>query len=184
MNESFGFLLWVFLFLANPTNAAKQPARKYEAAECYRGKSVTNRFYSHMYKDIDGGDVDFQKYRGKVSLVVNVASFWALTNATYIELNALVQKYGPNSMKDTKSKGDCSLHVLGFPSNQVSPILNFKLFVIYNFQLPQYIFTTISFDMVPSADTGKKLTSSKFPGFPILINISPIFHNVSPKVHF
>ena len=34
------------------------------------------------------------------------------------------------------------------------------------------------------ADTGKKLTFSKFPGFPILSNISPIFHNVSPIFHW
>ena len=33
------------------------------------------------------------------------------------------------------------------------------------------------------ADTGKKLTSSKFPGFPILSNISPIFHKVFPVFH-
>ena len=35
-----------------------------------------------------------------------------------------------------------------------------------------------------SAETVKKQTFLKFPGFPILSNISPIFHNVSPKVHF
>ena len=34
--------------------------------------------------------------------------------------------------------------------------------------------------LLPDADTGKKWTSSKFPGFPISSNISQIFHNVSP----
>ena len=34
------------------------------------------------------------------------------------------------------------------------------------------------------ADTGKKWTSSKFPGFPILSNVSPIFHNIFPIFHY
>ena len=35
----------------------------------------------------------------------------------------------------------------------------------------------------PGADTGKKLTSPKFPRFPILSNVSPTIHNVSPIFH-
>ena len=44
-------------------------------------------------------------------------------------------------------------------------------------QLPSKILTNSS---PQGADKGKKWTSSKFSGFPILSNIYPIFHNVFP----
>ena len=116
----FGLLLWLFVLVAD-TAGAKQPARVYEAAQCYTDHSNSNYFHTQKHKDLNGNEVNFQKYRGKVSLVVNVASFWALTNATYTELNVLVSKYGPNSMYDQNGRktNKCSLQVLGFPCNQV-----------------------------------------------------------------
>ena len=113
------FLL--LLFQWNILDAAKQPKRVYEAAECYRDDIKINYFHSNKHKSLEGDIIDFEKYRGKIPLVVNVASFWGLTNATYVELNALVQKYGPKSTYDKNGyKTDkCSLQVLGFPSNQV-----------------------------------------------------------------
>ncbi len=58
-------------------------------------------------KSLDGKDVDLpQKYKGKVLLVVNVASQCGLT-PQYTELEALHEKYA--------DKGLC---VLGFPCNQ------------------------------------------------------------------
>src|SRR6266852_2896027 len=57
-------------------------------------------------KDIDGKDVSLKPYRGKVLLIVNVASRCGFT-PQYKELEAVYEKY--------KDKG---LVVLGFPCNQ------------------------------------------------------------------
>ncbi len=57
------------------------------------------------FKDIDGQDVDLKRYRGKVVLVVNVASECGYT-PQYAELQQLYSTY--------KDRG---LVILGFPSN-------------------------------------------------------------------
>ncbi|EPS69115.1 glutathione peroxidase, partial [Genlisea aurea] len=58
-------------------------------------------------KDARGNDVDLSIYRGKVLLIVNVASQCGLTNSNYTELTQLYQKY--------KEQG---LEILAFPCNQ------------------------------------------------------------------
>nr|XP_011463853.1 PREDICTED: probable phospholipid hydroperoxide glutathione peroxidase isoform X1 [Fragaria vesca subsp. vesca] len=58
-------------------------------------------------KDAKGNDVDLSVYKGKVLLIVNVASKCGLTNANYTELNQLYQQY--------KDQG---LEILAFPCNQ------------------------------------------------------------------
>ena len=47
-----------------------------------------------------------EKYKGKVTLVVNTASFWGHT-PQYYTLNALTEKYADKPFK-----------ILGFPCNQ------------------------------------------------------------------
>ncbi|MBX2991782.1 MAG: glutathione peroxidase [Bacteroidetes bacterium] len=64
-----------------------------------------NSIYNFSMKDIDGREIDFSRYQGKVLLLVNVASECGYT-PQYKELEALHQKY--------KDKG---LIILGFPAN-------------------------------------------------------------------
>ncbi|XP_004498798.1 phospholipid hydroperoxide glutathione peroxidase, chloroplastic [Cicer arietinum] len=63
--------------------------------------------YEFTVKDIDKKDVSLSKYKGKVLLIVNVASKCGLTSSNYSELSHLYDKF--------KSKG---LEVLAFPCNQ------------------------------------------------------------------
>ncbi|XP_042019803.1 probable phospholipid hydroperoxide glutathione peroxidase [Salvia splendens] len=58
-------------------------------------------------KDAKGNDVDLSIYKGKVLLIVNVASQCVLTNSIYTELTKLYEKY--------KDQG---LEILAFPCNQ------------------------------------------------------------------
>jgi len=119
MRDTFGGLLWTFLCWLHLSSAGVQYGL-YEAAECYKPITRSNFFHEYKHTSLDGKEVDFQKYNGMVSLVVNVASFWVLTNATYTELNALIKKYGQISTYDSDGRktNRCSLQVLGFPSNQ------------------------------------------------------------------
>ncbi|PAV63484.1 hypothetical protein WR25_01438 [Diploscapter pachys] len=64
--------------------------------------------YDFKVKDSDGKAVNLgDKYRGKVLIIVNVASECGLTNSNYTQLKVLLDKY--------KSKG---LEVAAFPCNQ------------------------------------------------------------------
>ena len=65
---------------------------------------MTN-FYEFKTKDIKGNAVDLANYKGKVTLVVNVASKCGLT-PQYTGLQSLYEKY--------QAKG---FEILGFPSN-------------------------------------------------------------------
>ncbi|XP_012474021.1 probable glutathione peroxidase 2 [Gossypium raimondii] len=63
--------------------------------------------YDFSVKDIRGNDVSLSEYKGKVVLIVNVASKCGLTQSTYKELNVLYEKY--------KNQG---FEILAFPCNQ------------------------------------------------------------------
>ncbi|KAJ1703702.1 hypothetical protein LUZ63_003481 [Rhynchospora breviuscula] len=70
-------------------------------------EEIPSSIYDIKVKDINGNDTDLSSYRGKVLLIVNVASQCGLTNSNYKELNVLYEKY--------KDKG---LEILAFPCNQ------------------------------------------------------------------
>ncbi|XP_019195917.1 PREDICTED: probable phospholipid hydroperoxide glutathione peroxidase [Ipomoea nil] len=68
---------------------------------------ATASIYDFTVKDAKGNDVNLSTYKGKVLMIVNVASECGLTNTNYTEMNQLYQKY--------KDKG---FEILAFPCNQ------------------------------------------------------------------
>ncbi|XP_075093895.1 putative glutathione peroxidase 4 isoform X2 [Nicotiana tabacum] len=71
-------------------------------------KSVPQKsIHEFTVKDIRGKDVDLSMYKGKVLLVVNVASKCGFTSTNYTQLTQLYNQY--------KDKG---FEVLAFPCNQ------------------------------------------------------------------
>lgn len=71
--------------------------------------SSPGSLHEFTVKNIDGDQVDLNKYKGKVCVVVNVASKWGKTKVNYSQLETLYQKYGGEAGK---------LAVLAFPCNQ------------------------------------------------------------------
>jgi glutathione peroxidase len=69
------------------------------------GVAKIENIYGFTMKDIDGNDVSLSKYKGKVVVIVNVASKCGLT-PQYEELQKFYEKY--------QSRG---VVVLGFPAN-------------------------------------------------------------------
>ncbi|RWR91806.1 putative phospholipid hydroperoxide glutathione peroxidase [Cinnamomum micranthum f. kanehirae] len=67
----------------------------------------TQSVHDFTVKDARGNDVDLSTYKGKVLLIVNVASQCGLTNSNYTELAQLYEKY--------KNQG---FEILAFPCNQ------------------------------------------------------------------
>ncbi|XP_017101444.1 uncharacterized protein Gtpx isoform X3 [Drosophila bipectinata] len=63
--------------------------------------------YEFTVKDTHGNDVSLDKYKGKVVLVVNIASKCGLTKNNYQKLTDLKEKYGEQG-----------LVILNFPCNQ------------------------------------------------------------------
>ncbi|XP_073000208.1 probable glutathione peroxidase 2 [Typha latifolia] len=68
---------------------------------------MPNSIYDITVNDINGSDLSLSTYRGKVLLIVNVASKCGLTHSNYKEMNVLYEKY--------KDKG---FEILAFPCNQ------------------------------------------------------------------
>ncbi|XP_074337923.1 putative phospholipid hydroperoxide glutathione peroxidase [Apium graveolens] len=55
--------------------------------------SSVQSIHDFTVKDGKGNDVELSKYKGKVLLIVNVASQCGLTTSNYTELAELYQKY-------------------------------------------------------------------------------------------
>ncbi|WOL14335.1 hypothetical protein Cni_G23115 [Canna indica] len=68
---------------------------------------IPKSIYDITVKDIRRNDVSMSSFRGKVLLIVNVASNCGFTNTNYNEMNVLYEKY--------KDKG---FEILAFPCNQ------------------------------------------------------------------
>ncbi|SFV65932.1 Glutathione peroxidase family protein [hydrothermal vent metagenome] len=107
-------------------------------------KEQKMNIYDFTVQDIDGKEISMSKYKGKMLLIVNVASKCKFTSQ-YEGLEKLYQKY--------KNKG---IMVLGFPSNQFSeqePASNGK---IKFFCTSTY---DVHFDMFAKIDVNGKNTS-------------------------
>ncbi|PKU72042.1 Putative glutathione peroxidase 7, chloroplastic [Dendrobium catenatum] len=70
-------------------------------------REVKLHIYILLVQDIDGNDISLSKFKGKVLLIVNVASQCGLTSSNYTELSQLYDKY--------KDQG---FEILAFPCNQ------------------------------------------------------------------
>ncbi len=104
MNKLF-FLAAVALMMATSCNNQNNKTAQV-APESEPVVEQTPGIYNITVKDMDGNDVSLANYKGKVLLIVNVASKCGLT-PQYEGLEALYQKY--------KDQG---LEILGFPCNQ------------------------------------------------------------------
>ncbi|CAA0838328.1 Phospholipid hydroperoxide glutathione peroxidase 1- chloroplastic [Striga hermonthica] len=76
-------------------------------ASVYARAAAEKTIHDFTVKDIDGKDVSLSKFKGKVLLIVNVASRCGLTSSNYTELSHLYEKY--------KTQG---FEILAFPCNQ------------------------------------------------------------------
>ncbi|WOL10119.1 hypothetical protein Cni_G18873 [Canna indica] len=76
------------------------------ASDMASSKSAAS-VHDFTVKDARGKDVDLSTYKGKVLLIVNVASQCGLTNSNYTELSQLYEKYKGNDFE-----------ILAFPCNQ------------------------------------------------------------------
>ncbi|KAJ4823231.1 putative phospholipid hydroperoxide glutathione peroxidase 6, mitochondrial [Turnera subulata] len=106
-------------------------------------------------KDARGNDVNLGTYKGKVLLIVNVASQCGLTNSNYTELTELYKKY--------KDQG---LEILAFPCNQFKsqePGTNEEIvnFVCTRFKAEYPIFDKVDVNGDKAAPLYKFLKSSK-----------------------
>ena len=94
LNMHYVLILTIFLF-HHQTHAIKNS-----------GNNMNNNITKIQVKDIDGKDVNLSDYKGKVLLIINVASYCGYTKQ-YTGLEDLYKKY--------KDKG---FEILAFPCNQ------------------------------------------------------------------
>lgn len=92
-----------YLFAGYPANAGKETW-----THCAEDKSQS--LYNFATKYLNGTAVSLKRYRGDVSLVLNVATYWGFT-FQYPHLNALMKEFSTGKYK-------CGFSVLAFPCNQ------------------------------------------------------------------
>src|SRR5690606_2901085 len=102
LNMKIFLLLFACVALACNTNSQSQVIGE-EVVEL-DDMLMEKSFYDFKMKDIDGNVVDFNQYKGKKVLIVNVASKCGYT-PQYAELQELNEKYGDQ------------VAILGFPAN-------------------------------------------------------------------
>ncbi|KAK1364833.1 Glutathione peroxidase [Heracleum sosnowskyi] len=95
--------------LSFKSSSSSQVVKKSQACGVsIRARAATGKtLYDFNVKDIDGKDVNLSKFKGKVALIVNVASRCGLTTSNYSELSHIYEKY--------KTQG---FEILAFPCNQ------------------------------------------------------------------
>ena len=101
---------------------------------------MASSVYQFNVKTIDGQTACLDKYKGKVLVVVNVASRWGKTDVNYRQLVELAEKYP-------------ELRILAFPCNQFGgqePATNQE---IKNFATNKYNAKVSFFFLVISAST-------------------------------
>ncbi|KAL1830088.1 hypothetical protein DCAR_0209496 [Daucus carota subsp. sativus] len=117
--------------------------------------SNAQSIHDFTVKDAKGNDVELSKYKGKVLMIVNVASQCGLTNSNYTELAQLYEKY--------KNQG---LEILAFPCNQFGaqePGSNEQIveFACTRFKAEYPIFDKVDVNGSNAAPVYKYLKSSK-----------------------
>ncbi|KAJ8511725.1 hypothetical protein OPV22_002159 [Ensete ventricosum] len=124
------------------------------ASDMASSKSAAS-IHDFTVKDAMGKDVDLSMYKGKVLLIVNVASQCGLTNSNYTELSQLYEKY----------KGK-DFEILAFPCNQFGgqePGSNEEIveFACTRFKAEYPIFDKVDVNGNNAAPVYKFLKSSK-----------------------
>ena len=114
--------------------------------------------YNFKVKDIDGKDVELKEYKGKVMVVVNVASKCGYT-PQYTDLQTIYKEF--------KEKG---VEVLGFPANnyggqEPGTEADIKEFCTTNFNVTFPMFSKVSVKGEDQHELFKYLTSLKNPDF-------------------
>ncbi|XP_028792674.1 probable phospholipid hydroperoxide glutathione peroxidase [Neltuma alba] len=80
---------------------------KSRSSGVYARAATEKSIHDFTVQDIDGKDVSLSKFKGKVLLIVNVASKCGLTSSNYSELSHIYEKYKPQGFE-----------ILAFPCNQ------------------------------------------------------------------
>lgn len=94
-------------FSSLSSNKSGFPLKSRSFATVYARAATEKTVHDFTVKDIDGNEVALSKFKGKVLLIVNVASKCGMTSSNYPELADVYEKY--------KAQG---FEILAFPCNQ------------------------------------------------------------------
>merc|ERR1712071_19927 len=119
---------------------------------------IASDFYEFEVNDINGETVSLEKYRGKISLVVNVASLCGYTDTTYRALKRLQDILGYGG----------KFNVLAFPCNQFGEQEPYEDEAISNFASTNY---AVEFPMFSKIDV---IGENAHPAFQNLISQSSV----------